>query len=149
MGYIGIVFIFILEGDKVMNQNIMIAILLLVVLVLWTFMQYLSNRGIVSISPSDAKKRLDTEKGIILLDVRTKEEYIEKHLPKSILIPLNTLASEASRKLPQKNAEIFVYCRSGNRSKTAVRILLKQGYTNVYNLGGIVRWPYETVSGKR
>ncbi|MDA8229591.1 MAG: rhodanese-like domain-containing protein, partial [Desulfitobacterium hafniense] len=68
-----------------MNQNIMIAILLLVVLVLWTFMQYLSNRGIVSISPSDAKKRLDTEKGIILLDVRTKEEYIEKHLPKSIL----------------------------------------------------------------
>lgn len=149
MGYIGIVFIFILEGDKVMNQNIMIAILLLVVLVLWTFMQYLSNRGIVSISPSDAKKRLDTEKGIILLDVRTKEEYIEKHIPKSILIPLNTLASEASRKLPQKNAEIFVYCRSGNRSKTAVRILLKQGYTNVYNLGGIVRWPYETVSGKR
>lgn len=89
------------------------------------------------------KKRLDTEKGIIPLDVRTRDEYLEKHIPKSTLIPVDVLSNEANRKLPDKNAEIFVYCRSGNRSAMAAKTLTKLGYTHIYNLGGIVRWPYE------
>ena len=86
---------------------------------------------------------------IILLDIRTREEYIEKHIPGSTLIPLNVLAREASKKLPDKHATVFIYCRSGSRSRTAVKILLKQGYTKIFDLGGIARWPYETVSGKK
>lgn len=101
------------------------------------------------IDPSDAKKRLEKEKGIILIDVRTREEYIENHIPKSTLIPLNVFAQESSKKLPNKQATIFLYCRSGNRSRAAVRILLKQGYTNIFDLGGIIRWPYKTISGKK
>lgn len=101
------------------------------------------------ISPAEAKKRLETEKGIILLDVRTKAEYHEKHIPKSTLIPVDILENEANRKIPDKNSEIFVYCKSGGRSARAVKILKKLGYTHINNLGGIMSWPYETVSGNR
>lgn len=132
-----------------MNQYVLLAILLVVVFTFWTFIKNLGAAGGVRINPSDAKKRMDTEKGIILLDVRTRGEYLEKHIPKSTLIPVDVLSNEASRKLLDKNAEIFVYCRSGNRSAMASKILTKLGYTHIYNLGGIVRWPYETVSGNK
>ncbi len=99
-----------------------------------------------SLSPSEAKKRLDTEKDIILLDVRTAEEYKEKHIPNSTLISLDALEAEASKKLPDKTATIFVYCRSGRRSASAYELLRKMGYSNVYDIGGIINWPYETES---
>ncbi|MFZ5987878.1 MAG: rhodanese-like domain-containing protein [Bacillota bacterium] len=100
-----------------------------------------------NIAPSEAKKRLESEKDIVLLDVRTKEEYNERHIPDSILIPVDVLSDEAEDKLPDKNVPVFVYCRSGRRSITASEILIKKGYTNVYNLGGIIDWPYETKTG--
>lgn len=101
------------------------------------------------INYQEAKRRLDSEKGIILLDVRTKQEYAEKHIPKSILIPVDILEKEAKDKLRQKDSVIFVYCRSGGRSSRAVKILKDLGYTNVLNLGGITGWPYDTVAGKK
>ncbi|MCX8132113.1 MAG: rhodanese-like domain-containing protein [Clostridia bacterium] len=101
-----------------------------------------------NIKPEEAKKRLESEKGSILLDVRTQEEYDEKHIPNSLLIPVDVIEKEAPAKLTDKNATIFVYCRSGRRSVTASETLVKMGYTNVYNLGGIIDWPYETESGK-
>ncbi|HEY9059610.1 MAG TPA: rhodanese-like domain-containing protein [Pseudobacteroides sp.] len=104
----------------------------------------IENRGYSNISPEEAKKRLDNEKGIILLDVRTREEYEEKHIPGSLLIPVDAIETEAPNKLTDKNAVIFVYCRSGRRSVTASEALVKMGYKNVYNLGGINDWPYET-----
>lgn len=101
-----------------------------------------------NIAPEDAKKRIESEKGIILLDVRTQEEYAEKHIPNSLLIPVDVIEKEAPSKLTDKNAVIFVYCRSGRRSVTASEALVKMGYTKVYNLGGIIDWPYATESGK-
>jgi phage shock protein E len=98
-----------------------------------------------NITPEEAKKRLDSEKGIVLLDVRTKEEYDTGHIKGSILIPVDNLKEEAENKLKDKDAPIFVYCRSGNRSTTAANILVNLGYKNVYNLGGINKWPYEVV----
>lgn len=100
-----------------------------------------------NISPIDAKKRLEKEEGIILLDVRTLEEYTEKHIPGSILIPVEVIEKEAQAKLKNKDATIFVYCRSGRRSVIAAEILVKQGYKNVFNLGGINDWQYETEVG--
>ncbi len=100
------------------------------------------------IKPEEAKKRLDGETGIILLDVRTQEEYDEKHIPDSILIPVDVIEKEAQTKLTDKNATIFVYCRSGRRSAIAAEALVKMGYTKVYNLGGINDWPYETETGR-
>jgi len=131
-----------------MNQTIVIASLLVGVLIIWAYMKSLETVKF-RIDPSEAKKRLDMEKKIILLDVRTREEYIENHIPKSTLIPLNVLNGDASKKLPDKQATIFIYCRSGNRSRAAAKMLLKQGYTNIFDLGGIIRWPYKTVSGKK
>jgi rhodanese-related sulfurtransferase len=101
-----------------------------------------------NISPKDAKARLEAEKDIILLDVRTLDEYAEKHIPNSLLIPVDVIEKEAPAKLADKSAVIFVYCRSGRRSVAASEALVKLGYTNIYNLGGIIDWPYETESGK-
>ncbi|MBK5240967.1 MAG: rhodanese-like domain-containing protein [Clostridium sp.] len=98
-----------------------------------------------NITPEEAKKRLDSEKEIILLDVRTKEEYESGHIKDSILMPVDTLAEEAEKNLVDKEAIIFTYCRSGSRSRAADNILVEQGYKNVYNLGGIADWPYEVV----
>jgi len=98
-----------------------------------------------SIIADDAKTRLDQDNNIILLDVRTKQEHNEIHIPKSVLIPLNEIKSRALNELQDKNAEIIVYCRSGARSSSASSILSNLGYTNVYNLiGGISGWKYET-----
>lgn len=97
------------------------------------------------ITAEEAKKRLDSEKEIILIDVRTKEEYDTGHIKGSILIPVDNLKEEAAKTLTDKEAVIFVYCRSGNRSKTAANILGDLGYKKVYNLGGIINWPYEIV----
>ena len=98
-----------------------------------------------NITPAEAKKRLDSEKNIILLDVRTEEEYKTGHIKGSILIPVDNLKEEAGKILKDKEVPIFVYCRSGNRSVTAANILIKLGYKNVYNLGGINVWPYEVI----
>lgn len=96
------------------------------------------------ITPSDAKERLDKEEGIILLDVRTKEEYAEKHIPNSLLIPVDELEEQVEEKISDKNTIIFVYCRSGRRSSIAAEKLIEMGYTDVFDLGGIIDWPYET-----
>jgi rhodanese-related sulfurtransferase len=99
--------------------------------------------GFSNITPEEAKKILDSEEVIILLDVRTKEEYETGHIKDSILIPVDNLREEAEKSLRDKEAIIFVYCRSGNRSVAAANILVDLGYKNVYNLGGINNWPYE------
>ena len=96
------------------------------------------------IAPKAAKERLDLGEEITLLDVRTLQEYRDKHIPGSVLIPLDELRNKAPVKLNDKQKTIFVYCRSGNRSVSASRILIGLGYENVYNLGGIIDWPYDT-----
>jgi rhodanese-related sulfurtransferase len=84
--------------------------------------------------------------GFVLLDVRTEAEFRERYIPGAILIPVNELERRAAE-LPDKDAVIFVYCRMGVRASNAARILVQQGFTQVFNIGGIMDWPYETVSG--
>ena len=98
------------------------------------------------ITAEEAKEMIDTQE-VIILDVRTQEEFIEKHIEDALLIPDYELEKLAKSKLPDKNKKILVYCRSGNRSKSAARLLIDMGYTNVYDFGGIINWPYETVQG--
>lgn len=100
------------------------------------------------IAAVEAKKRLDSGENIVILDVRTQAEFMEKRIPKSILIPVDSLRKEAEERLPDKNTTIFVYCLSGRRTDAALKLLAKLGYQNLYNLGGIIHWPYETESGK-
>lgn len=100
-----------------------------------------------TITPAEAKQRLENENNSLLLDVRTHDEYRSAHIPGSKLIPLNVLEKEAPLQISDRNVLIIVYCQSGGRSGMAADLLLKLGYTNVYNLGGIGQWPYGTESG--
>ena len=96
------------------------------------------------ISAREARELLDKNPGAILLDVRTAAEFRERRIPRAILLPQNEIQARAAKMLPDKNALILVYCRSGNRSKTAASTLISMGYTNVYDFGGINGWPFET-----
>lgn len=98
------------------------------------------------ISATEAKKMIDNE-DVIILDVRTLEEFEEKHIEGALLIPEYEIAESAPNLLPDKDATILIYCRSGRRSEIASRILLEMGYRNVYDFGGLIDWPYEAVSG--
>ena len=85
--------------------------------------------------------------GYIILDVRTPQEFSDKHIPGAINIPNEEIGTEEISGLPDKDQLILVYCRSGNRSKQAAKKLAALGYTNVVEFGGIIDWPGETVSG--
>ena len=97
------------------------------------------------ISGAEAKALMDSESGYIIIDARTQEEYDQGHIPGAILIPEYEIADRAEKELPDKNQLILVYCRSGRRSKIAAEELVKLGYTNVKEFGGIIDWGYEIV----
>ena len=97
------------------------------------------------ISGAEAKALMDSESGYIIIDARTQEEYDEGHIPGAILIPEYEIADRAEKELPDKDQLILVYCRSGRRSKIAAEELVKLGYTNVKEFGGIIDWEYDTV----
>ena len=105
-----------------------------------------AREAYMNITAEEAKKLMDTEKDYIILDVRTQSEYEEKYIPGAILIPYTEIEEQAAEKLPNKDQLILVYCRSGNRSKTASEALEKLGYTYIREFGGINDWPYETES---
>ena len=97
------------------------------------------------ITPQRAKEIMDTQQDYIIIDARTQEEFAEGHIENAILMPEYEIANRAEKELPDKDALILVYCRSGRRSKIASEELVKLGYTNVKEFGGIIDWPYETV----
>ena len=89
---------------------------------------------------------METESDYVILDVRTPEEFKERHIPDAINVPNESIGSGEIPQLPDKNQLIMVYCHSGNRSKQASEKLVKLGYTNVVEFGGINDWPGEIVS---
>ena len=101
--------------------------------------------GYEQITAEEAKAIMDTETDYIIIDARTEEEFATGHIEGAILIPEYEIADRAEAELPDKDALILVYCRSGRRSKIASQLLVMLGYTNVKEFGGIIDWPYETV----
>lgn len=98
------------------------------------------------ISVDEAIAMMEEENDYIILDVRTPEEFTEKHIPNAINIPNETIGTDSILELPKKDQLILVYCRSGNRSKQASEKLAEMGYTKVYEFGGMNDWTGETVS---
>lgn len=105
-------------------------------------------------SPSGSYQKIDAkaakamidEGSVTIIDVRTQEEYDDGHIPDALLFPVDQITEESAGQLvPDKAATLLVYCRSGNRSKTASNLLLELGYTSVYDFGGIIDWPYDVV----
>ena len=103
-----------------------------------------SSASYDQISGAEAKALMDSESGYVILDAREQDEYDEGHIPGAILIPYGEIADRAEKDLPDKDQLILVYCRSGRRSKIAAEELVKLGYTNVKEFGGIIDWEYET-----
>lgn len=97
----------------------------------------------MNITAEEAKEIMDTQEGYVILDTRTQEEYEEKHIPGAIVISHDEILEKAESVLTDKDQLILVYCRSGRRSKLAAEDLVKLGYTNIKEFGGILDWPYE------
>ena len=82
---------------------------------------------------------------VVIVDVRTPEEYDGGHIPNAILVPNESIGDDMPEALPDKEATLLIYCRSGRRSKEASEKLLKLGYKSIYEFGGVIDWPYELV----
>ena len=104
-----------------------------------------SAQAYEQISGAEAKALMDSESGYVIIDARTQEEYDQGHIPGAILIPEYEIADRAEKELPDKDQLILVYCRSGRRSKIAAEELVKLGYTNIKEFGGIIDWKYDIV----
>ena len=104
------------------------------------------NMGYQQITMDEAKWIFEQSGDYIILDVRTFEEYNDGHIPGAICIPNENIGSEPLEELPDKDQLIYVYCRSGNRSKKAAHKLVDMGYTNIVEFGGIINWKGEKVT---
>jgi len=97
------------------------------------------------LSHQEAKAKLDADETVILLDVRTEAEFNQGHIHGAVCLPVDRIFPD-TRIVDEKDAEIIVYCQSGSRSTSAAKKLAHMGYTNVYDMGGIVAWPYGTTT---
>ncbi|MBR2502775.1 MAG: rhodanese-like domain-containing protein [Oscillospiraceae bacterium] len=101
-----------------------------------------------NLMPEQALKMMtDISTYTILLDVRRTDEYQAGHIKGAVNLPLSRILSDSKAVLPDTEQEIIVYCHSGQRSKTACLELCNMGYCHVYDLGGIIDWPYDVVVG--
>ncbi len=92
------------------------------------------------ISSEEAQKEMESSSGYVILDVRTQQEYEEGHIPMAICIPNESIDREPPMLIPNKDQTIYVYCRSGRRSKEAAQKLFNMGYKNIVEFGGINDW---------
>ena len=102
-----------------------------------------SSSGYRQISMDKAVKMMKDEKNYIILDVRRPDEFAEGHIPGAINVPNEEIGTAEISELPDKAQLILVYCRSGRRSKEASEKLVKLGYTNIVEFGGILDYKGE------
>lgn len=105
------------------------------------------KNGVKKITAKEAKELMDAG-GVTVVDVRRQDEYDEGHVPGAVLVTNETIGEEAPGLLPDREAVILVYCRSGRRSAEAAEKLVGLGYENIYDFGGILDWPYGTEKGE-
>ena len=101
-----------------------------------------------SITMDDAVTMMAQETGYIILDVRRPDEFAAGHIPNAINVPNETIGTAEIPELTDKDQLIMVYCRSGRRSKEAAEKLVKLGYTNIVEFGGILDWKGEIVTDR-
>ena len=96
------------------------------------------------ITAEEAKSMMEEQPDAVILDVREQDEYDAGHIPGAVLLSFGTIDEEtAASAIPENDTVVLVYCRSGNRSKTASQSLVDLGYTQIYEFGGIQDWPYD------
>ena len=97
------------------------------------------------ISPQEAKSIINKNSNVVILDVRTVQEFKESRIENAISLPFTEINERAEIVLPDKDAQILVYCRRGVRSRVAANKLISIGFTNVLDFGGLDDWNYEIV----
>ncbi|MCL2580768.1 MAG: rhodanese-like domain-containing protein [Oscillospiraceae bacterium] len=100
-----------------------------------------------TITATQARELMEDGEPFILLDVRNPDEFASQRIDGAILIPATRIGDLAPEHMPDLDARILLYCRSGSRSSSAARALAEMGYTYIYDFGGIIDWPYETIRG--
>lgn len=95
------------------------------------------------LTAEEAKRMMDDDPSVMIVDVRRLSEYENGHIPGAILLPVDNIGKQPPELLPDKHATILLYCRSGVRSRDAANKLIDMGYTGVYDMGGIIDWKYE------
>ncbi|MCH3914850.1 MAG: rhodanese-like domain-containing protein [Acidaminococcaceae bacterium] len=128
-------------------RKIVASIILLLVVILGGTSLYLAEAKNASFQIIDYKKAkvMMDNGGVTVVDVRRQDEYDAGHIKNAILVPNESIGKTEPKLLPDKNAILLVYCRTGIRAKDASQKLANLGYKNVYDFGGIVDWPYEKV----
>ena len=100
-----------------------------------------AKEQVCEISPAEAKAKIDSDASVIILDVREPDEFEKGHIPKAINIPRGLLEFKVTKEIPNKDAQILVYCKSGGRSCLACSTLLEMGYKNAVSIaGGWTAW---------
>ena len=127
------------------HLQLIIGILVIIIIVLLVYRNHRQETAYQRISASEAQKIMDEESNIIIIDVRTVDEYKTGHIKNAICIPNELISNKEIAELPDKSQEILVYCRSGSRSRQAANKLIKLGYENVIDFGGIIDWDGEVV----
>lgn len=97
----------------------------------------------MNINAEKAREMMESMEEFVILDARSEAEFAEGHIPGAIVIPHDEISEKAEGEILDKDIPIFVYCRSGRRSKIAAEALVSLGYSEVYEFGGINDWPYE------
>lgn len=115
-----------------------VVMVLVVIGLAMSFMSRGDSKGLVSYE--ELQQKLTDKAPIVLLDVRTQEEFNNGHIPGALLLPYDEIDQKAVQLLPEKEKEIIIYCRSGRRSAIAKDSLEALGYTNVKDFGGMNRW---------
>ena len=131
-----------MDQKTIIVLAIIIIIIAAIVLLVCNVIREKNMTDYITLTPKEAKEMMDLERGIFILDVRTKEEYEIGHIPDAILLPYDSLEKTAEKNIPDKTSTVLVYCRSGKRSALAASTLSSLGYTNVYDFGGINEWDY-------
>jgi len=108
----------------------------------------IQNNTYEKISMSEGLARMESDENYILLDVRRADEFESGHIPGAVNLPNEEIGTEEIPSLPDKEQTIYIYCRSGNRSKQAADKLLALGYTNIIEFGGIIDYTGELEYGK-
>ncbi|MDD6807602.1 MAG: rhodanese-like domain-containing protein [Oscillospiraceae bacterium] len=106
------------------------------------------NNTYEKITMSEGLARMESDENYILLDVRRADEFEAGHIPGAVNLPNEEIGTEEIPSLPDKAQTIYIYCRSGNRSKQAADKLLALGYTNLIEFGGIIDYTGELEYGK-
>jgi rhodanese-related sulfurtransferase len=104
------------------------------------------NDMIKTIDSKEAMEIMEQNEDVIILDVRTEEEFREGHIKGAILLPDYEIEDKVEEVLEDKSTTVLVYCRSGRRSASAAKVLFTLGYTKIYDFGGIIDWPYDVVT---